>query len=83
MEETNNEWSVYRKIIWGYINAVNTQMNIVPISYKFLSAQMLTESKKMKQFCKDHGTPFKDEEGEGIRMSLEHGAVFEKMKKNH
>ena len=82
MEETNIEWSVYRKIIWDYINAVNTQMNIVPISYKFLSAQMITESKKMKQFSKDHGTPFKDEGGEGIRMSLEHGAVFEKMKKN-
>lgn len=74
--------SIYRKIIWGYINAMHTQMNIVPISYNFLSAQMLTESRKVTKFSKDHGTPFKDEKGEGIRMSLEHGTVFEKMKKN-
>ena len=83
MEETEKEKeSVYREIIWSYINAVNSQMSMVPVSYNFLSAQMLTESRKVEAFRKEHGTPFHDEKGEGIRMSLEHSAVFQKMMKN-
>ena len=82
MEETAIKPSVYRDIIWSYINAINSQMNIVPVSYNFLSAQMLTESRKVEKFGKEHGTPFKDDNGEGIRMSLEHSAVFQKMMKN-
>lgn len=74
--------SVYKTIIWNYIDAVNTQMNIVPISYKILSAQMFTEIKKITKFREEHGIPIKDEKGERIRMTLEHGAVFDKMMKN-
>lgn len=45
MEETiEKKVSAYKEIIWSYIDAVNTQMNIVPVSYNFLSAQLLTES---------------------------------------
>lgn len=83
MEEIDEEKVlVYREIIWNYINSINSQMSIVPVSYNFLSAQMLAESRKVENFRKEHGTPFKDEKGEGIRMSLEHSAVFQKMMKN-
>lgn len=74
--------SVYKDIIWGFIDAVKTQMNIIPVSYKFLSAQILAEGKKVEKFKNEHGTPFKDEEGEGVRMTLEDSAVFHKMMKN-
>lgn len=82
MEEINKDFSAYSEIIGSYIDAINAQMNIVPVSYNFLSAQMLTESRKVEKFRKEHGTPFKDEKGEGIRMSLEHSTVFQKMMKN-
>lgn len=74
--------SVYKEIIWGFIDAVKTQMNIIPVSYNFLSAQILAEGKKVEKFKNEHGTPFKDEEGEGVRMTLEDSAVFHKMMKN-
>ncbi len=74
--------SVYKEIIWSYIDAVKTQMNIIPVSYNFLSAQILAEGKKVEKFKNEHGTPFKDEDGEGVRMTLEDSAVFHKMMKN-
>jgi hypothetical protein len=83
MEETIEEKvSVYKTIIWNYIDAVSTQMDIVPVSYNILSAQMLTESRKVEKYRKEHGVPFKDEEGGGFSMPLEHGIVFNKMMRN-
>lgn len=82
MEDSENTPSVYKEIIWSYINAVNTQMNIIPVSYNFLSAQIRAEGKKVEKFRKEHGTPFKDEKGEGVRMTLEDSAVFHKMMRN-
>ncbi|MCQ2072821.1 MAG: hypothetical protein MJY96_06825, partial [Bacteroidaceae bacterium] len=43
---------------------------------------ILAEGKKVEKFKNEHGTPFKDEEGEGVRMTLEDSAVFHKMMKN-
>lgn len=83
MEEVNKEkHSVYREIIWEYVNAVNAQMNIVPISYNFLSAQIIAEDKKVKKFSQDHGELCKEEDKEYIKMPREHGAVFSKMMRN-
>ena len=83
MEDTEEEKnSVYKEIIWSYINAVNTQMNIIPVSYNFLIAQIRAEGKKVEKFRTEHGTPFKDEKGEGVRMTIEDTAVFHKMMRN-
>lgn len=82
MEESEKKYSAYRGIIWDYINAVNAQMNIVPISYNFLSAQIIAEGKKVDQFSKDHGELCKEGDKEYIKMPLEHGAIFSKMMRN-
>lgn len=86
MEEKGNEVqqeiSAYNTIIEDYIEALNTQQNIVPISYKFLSAQMLTESKKLHKYGKDNGQVFEEDGKQGIRMSIEHSIIFDKMLMN-
>lgn len=82
MEESEKKHSVYRGIIWDYINAVNAQMNIVPISYNFLSAQIVTEGKKVEKFSKEHGELGEEDGKEYICMPLEYNAVFAKMMRN-
>lgn len=72
----------YGTIIGEYIDAINTQVFIVPISYKFLSAQILSESKKLDTYCKEHGQVFSEDGKKGFRMSVEHRTVFEKMMTN-
>ena len=83
MEETTEKKRyVYREIIGDYINVINAQMNIVPISYNFLSAQLNAEKKKVEKFSKEHGEIFKEGEKEYIKMPIEHNATFSKMLRN-
>ena len=72
----------YNDIIYNYIDAINTQWNIVPISYNFLSAQLLTESKKIDKYAKVHGQSPEDKGDNVFRMSVEHSIVFNKMLMN-
>ena len=57
-------------------------MNIIPVSYNLLSAQIRAVGKKVERLRSEHGTLFKDEKGEGVRMTLEDSAVFHKMMRN-
>ena len=76
MEEKMESSSVYKNIIWNYVNSINTQINIVPLFYSFLSAQILADRKKVEKFRKEHGTPIENDGGEGIRRTCEEGSVF-------
>lgn len=82
MEDTTKETNAYKKIIWHFIDAIKTEKQIVPISYHFLSAQMFADTKKVEAFIKDHGEVITQDGQEGVRMSMEHGLVVEKMISN-
>lgn len=81
-EQKKEEQYVYTDVIGDYVNAMNAQMNIVPMSYKFLLAKIIAERKKVDQFSKDHGELCKEGEKEYIKMPWEHSAAFSKMLKN-
>lgn len=82
MEDTTKETNAYKKIIWRFMEAIKTEKQIVPISYHFLSAQMFADTKKVEAFFKEHGQVITQDGQEGIRMSMEHGLVVEKMISN-
>lgn len=86
MEETGTKGqqkeSAYKSIIIDFIEAVNTQRNIVPISYNFLKAQLLAESKKINEYANKYGQTIKEDDKDSIRMSIEHSIVFDKMLMN-
>lgn len=81
-KQKEKQGPAYKKIIWDYIDAVNAQVNIVRLSYKFLSAKIVAESKKVEEFIKDHGEVYEEEGNKIVKMPIEHGAVFSKMMRN-
>lgn len=74
--------SAYKTIIDDYIEALDAQKHIVPISYNFLSAQLVTESKKLDKYGKKNGQILEEDGKQIVKMSIEHGIVYDKMQKN-
>lgn len=83
MEESSEKKVLpYRTIIWDYIDALNAQMNIVPISCNIMGAQIEAEDKKVEHFIKKHGDIYEQEGKERMRMPIEHGATFSQLLRN-
>lgn len=79
MEEKKHQPVGYREIIDDYIDSINTQMQIVPISFNILSAQMLADTKKLEKYGQDHGETVVKDGKEGIRMSANHWVITDKL----
>lgn len=82
MEENEKRSQSYPEIISEFIDAINAQKHIVPIAFNFLSVQMVADTKKLEKYGKEHGEVFEKDGGEGIRMSIQHSAVMEKLVTN-
>lgn len=81
-ESSEKKESPYRTIIWDYIDALNVQMNIVPLSYQFMSAQLLAESNKARNYSKKYGEFYTQDGKEKMRMPIEHGIAFSQLLRN-
>lgn len=82
MGESEKKPAEYGKIINEYIDSITSQNVIVPISYNILNAQILTESKKIQKYAKEHGQTITEDGKDGFRMKVDHSIVFDKMLTN-
>lgn len=82
MEEVVKNQSQYGQIIQDYIKMVNGQMQIVPISNNIMIAKLIADSKKLKEYGEKNGKAFEEDGKEGIKMSVGHSIVFDRMMRN-
>lgn len=75
-EQIGKPMNPYKRIIKDYINALNVQMYVVPMSYSLLKAKVDTEIKKVEKFSKDHGEIYEKDGTKTIRMPIECNRVF-------
>lgn len=75
--------SRYAEVINSFIGRLNSQMESVPTLNNILSAQVVENANRLKDFISKHGSEEKDEEGRDmVRMPLDYARAFERLNNN-